>query len=44
MLTDDDLLDRALRLSDQYLGGLADARDGALGGQPELPLGLLHPR
>ncbi len=43
LLTDDDLLDRAIRLSDDYLGGLADARDGALGGQPELPLGFLHP-
>ena len=31
-------------LSDRYLDGLAEPRAGALGRQPEQPLGQLHPR
>ena len=40
--SDDDLLRRARRLSDDYLGGLAVPEVGALGRQPALALGLVH--
>ena len=42
LLSDDDLLERALQLSDRWLGGAGHAGERALGDQPELPLGVLH--
>ncbi len=40
--SDEDLVRRASELSDLYLGGLAAPDVGALGGEPEVPLGLVH--
>ena len=41
--SDEELLARALELNDKYLGGPGHAGLGALGRQPALPLGLVHP-
>ena len=42
--SDDDLMQRALGLSDRYLGRPGDAGVGALGREPEVAVGLLHAR